>query len=140
MNKNLSPKVFIGLFIFLLIFLVINLFIPFLVKADYDVIGNPLAGVNDTGKEYDYYTKGVDLAEVIGVALGVAIQTVGAIVFAIAVYAGFIWLTANGNEEKITKAKKTLFWAFLGLVVIFGAYSILSFVISNINQAVTVAQ
>ena len=39
------------------------------------------------------------------------------------VYAGFTWMTAGGEEEKIRKAKSTLVTGVVGMTVIFAAYS-----------------
>ena len=43
-----------------------------------------------------------------------AIGILGVIIF---IYAGFLYLTAAGNEEKITRAKNTLLWAVVGIAV-----------------------
>lgn len=44
------------------------------------------------------------------------------------VYAGYMWMTAAGNEEQVAKAKKTIIRSTLGLLVILSAYSITLFV------------
>lgn len=38
------------------------------------------------------------------------------------VYAGFLFVTAQGNEEKLKRAKNALTWAIVGTVVILGAW------------------
>ena len=40
------------------------------------------------------------------------------------IYAGFLFVTAQGNEKKLETAKKTLLWAVVGGVVVIGAYAI----------------
>jgi len=50
-----------------------------------------------------------------------------AIVFAL--YGGFQILTAGGDEEKVKKGKTTLIQAVLGLIVIFLASSIITWII-----------
>lgn len=40
------------------------------------------------------------------------------------VYAGFMWMTAGGNEEQITKAKTTIRNCVIGLVITLSSYSI----------------
>jgi len=42
--------------------------------------------------------------------------------------AGFRWMTSAGNEESITKAKKMMASALIGIVIIFLSYAITSFV------------
>jgi len=34
------------------------------------------------------------------------------------IYSGFLFMTAGGEEEKITKAKKTLIWSLVGLAIL----------------------
>jgi len=62
-----------------------------------------------------------------------AILGVVAIVFLIIViYAGFIWLLAQGDPGKIGKAKLMLTWSVIGVVVMFLSYSIAYFLINSI--------
>lgn len=44
-------------------------------------------------------------------------------------YAGFLWITARGNEETITKAKTILIRAVIGLAIILSAYGIANFIL-----------
>jgi hypothetical protein len=39
-------------------------------------------------------------------------------------YAGFLFVTARGNEEQIKTAKKVFFWAIVGTALILGAWVI----------------
>ena len=43
------------------------------------------------------------------------------------IYGGFLWMTAGGNEENVGKAKKTIYYAVIGMLIIFAAYSITYF-------------
>ena len=56
----------------------------------------------------------------------IGLSFVGIILLVLVLGAGFTWMTAGGDEEKIIKAKKTLVNAFVGLFLIFSAYSIVS--------------
>ncbi|MBI4089835.1 MAG: hypothetical protein HY421_00365 [Candidatus Kerfeldbacteria bacterium] len=61
-----------------------------------------------------------------------------AVVFII--YAGFVWMTAAGNEEKIERAKKIISSAVIGLVIVILAWAIVIFVAgttSNVTRSVT---
>lgn len=53
-----------------------------------------------------------------------ALEFLGIIFIVLTMYAGFLWMTAGGNEEKVTKAKTLLFQAVIGLAIILAAYSI----------------
>ena len=37
------------------------------------------------------------------------------------IYSGFLFVTAQGDEAKITKAKSSLWWAIIGTAVLLGA-------------------
>lgn len=47
---------------------------------------------------------------------------------------GFRWMTAGGNEEKVESAKKTLYAALIGLVIIIAGWGISVYVINNLLQ------
>ena len=40
------------------------------------------------------------------------------------IYAGFLFVSAGGSEEKVRKAKHTLYWAIIGAVILLGAWAI----------------
>lgn len=52
----------------------------------------------------------------------------GIIFFILILYAGFLWMTAGGNEENIGKAKRILTSAGIGLAIVVLAYAITVFV------------
>lgn len=54
----------------------------------------------------------------------VALSFLGTVFLCLIIYAGFLWMTAGGNEENIEKAKKLLSRAVIGLVIILSSYSI----------------
>lgn len=70
-------------------------------------------------------------SRVIQVALGF----LGIIAVIIILYAGFTWMIAGGNEEKVGEAKKMLTAGLIGLVIILSAYALASFVIDQIYNA-----
>jgi integral membrane sensor domain MASE1 len=48
------------------------------------------------------------------------------------IVAGYLYITANGDENKVEKATKTLTFAIVGLVVCFIAVMLVQFVLRNI--------
>lgn len=66
-----------------------------------------------------------------------ALSLVGTIFLILAVYAGILWMTAQGNEEKVTKAKDIVTQAIIGLAITLGAYAITYFVTSKLNSGTT---
>ena len=73
------------------------------------------------------------VARIIRVALGL----LGIVAVALMIYAGFLWMTAGGNESQIESAKKFLINTVIGLAIILSAYAIASFVISKLVGATT---
>ncbi len=71
------------------------------------------------------------VARIIRVALGL----LGIVALGLMIYAGFLWMTAGGNENQIEEAKKTLINTAIGLAIILSAYAIVSFVISKLVDA-----
>lgn len=69
-----------------------------------------------------------NIVEVVAGIINVSLGLLGIVFVALLVYAGFLWMTANGNEDNIAKAKKTIFAAVLGLVLILSAFAITQFV------------
>ena len=61
------------------------------------------------------------------------LAVVGTVFLVLTVIAGIMWMTAAGNEEKISKAKKMIIGASIGLAVVLLAYTITYFVSSSIG-------
>lgn len=71
------------------------------------------------------------VGQVIRIILGLA----GMIFFALTVYAGFLWMTAAGNDEQVSKATDIIKMAVIGLAITLAAYSITYFVVSSIGSS-----
>ncbi len=75
------------------------------------------------------------LSQTIGQYIKVALSLVGTIFIALTVYAGYLWLTASGNEENVTKAKDIIKMATIGLIISVSAFSITTFVVAKIGES-----
>lgn len=75
----------------------------------------------------------VIVARIIDVILGL----LGIVTTILVFYAGFLWLTSAGNEDKIDKAKQTLSAAVLGLVIVMTSYAISRFALSAVYRSST---
>ncbi len=53
----------------------------------------------------------------------------GIIALLLVIYAGWLWMSSAGNEEKITQAKNILRNTLIGLAIIMSAFAIVSFII-----------
>lgn len=65
--------------------------------------------------------------------VNIVLSSLGLITVILIIYGGVVWMTAGGNEEKITKAKKIITSAIIGLVIILLAWSIFIFTITTID-------
>ena len=74
---------------------------------------------------------GVAIAKIIKIVLGF----LGIIFLALMVYAGYMWMTSAGNEEQISKAKKTMAAAIIGVAIVLASYIITTFVINQLLEA-----
>lgn len=66
---------------------------------------------------------------IIGTILTMVIGLIGVIFLILAIYGGFKWMTAAGNEEAVEKAKKTMTDAILGLIIVLAAYALSRFIV-----------
>ena len=92
------------------------------------------AGLATTGG-----TPNTDLATIIGGFIQIALGLLGVILLILTIYAGFLWMTAQGNEEQVQKATGILKNAIIGLVITLAAYSIASFVVNQVTTATNTA-
>ncbi|HLD00005.1 MAG TPA: hypothetical protein VJC11_03530 [Patescibacteria group bacterium] len=56
----------------------------------------------------------------------------GAVALLFFIYGGFLYLVAQGEQERIQRGKQTIVWATLGLVVIFGSYAFLNYLFTGL--------
>ncbi len=65
----------------------------------------------------------------------IALSLVGTIFFLLILYGGFIWFTAAGNNEKVTKARTIIITAILGFIITLLALTISRFIVGVIEGA-----
>lgn len=68
------------------------------------------------------------LSKRIGSIIGLVLSFVGVIFLILMIFAGLTWMTASGNQEKVSKAKDLMINAVIGLVIVMAAYAITAFV------------
>ena len=76
-----------------------------------------------------------NLSIIVGKIIGNILIFLGTIAVVLIVYAGFLWMTAGGNEEQIKKARGLLINAVVGLIIILAAYGIAYFAIKELVGA-----
>ncbi len=106
----------------ILFFIFINLLITAPVFAESVSFPNPI--------------KSTDIKDLVKKILDVVVEFGAIIAVFFLVYAGFLFVKAQGNEGEISKAKTTFFWTIVGGMIVLGAH-VLSRVIENTVQGIT---
>lgn len=121
-SKLINKKVFF--FVFLGFLLIVFLY-PFFVLAQVDAGLEYAAetGLSDTDPR-------IVVARVIRIFMGF----LGIIAIGLIMYAGWLWMTSEGNEEKISQAKAILKNAIIGLIIIVSAFAIVSFILGRLTS------
>jgi hypothetical protein len=81
-------------------------------------------------------TAGGDIVSVLYSLIGYALLIIGAVALGFAIYGGFLFITSGGDSEKTTKARNTLLYAVIGVIVIALSYVILMWAQSFANSGV----
>ncbi|MFZ2804678.1 MAG: pilin [Patescibacteria group bacterium] len=73
-----------------------------------------------------------DLPTIIGRIINIALGFLGIVFLVLLLYAGFEWMTAQGDEAKVKKARSMITQAIIGLIIIVAAFAISNFVLSSL--------
>lgn len=76
-----------------------------------------------------------DLAGTVGTVVKAVLGLTGTIFFLLTVYAGILWMTAQGQEEQVKKATDIIKTCTIGLVITLSAYSITYFVTNRLGKS-----
>jgi len=97
-------------------------------------------GLNEVGQAYGQSgtpTADYDIRLMAARIIRIILELLGIIFLVLIIYAGFKWMMAGGDEEKITSAKKLLTNSVIGLIIIFAAFAIATFVFYQLQYAIT---
>ena len=115
----------------------------FLLLATVFLFHVTLAAEVDTGLTYAEGTglsASQDIRVTIAKIIRIVIGFLGIVAVGLIMYAGWIWMTSEGSEEKIEQAKKILTNAVIGLIIILSAFAIVSFIINSLTGAISGSQ
>jgi len=116
--------------IFFISLLAIMILVPSITLAARTGIGAALGNLEtvnqDTGLEKDLSTS-------LGTVVKTALSLVGTIFLGLMIYAGILWMTAQGNDYKVQKAKDIIIAAIIGVAVTMSAYAITYFVTARLS-------
>ncbi len=110
-------------------FLIVSCFFGTAVMAQNlggDKLGQVVGGVDEISKT------GLEV-RVSGIIAAI-LSMLGTIFLVLTIYAGVLWMTASGDEAKITKAKDIFKASIIGLAIVLSAYTITYFVGSRLGS------
>lgn len=116
--------------ILILIFLVAILVLPYFVFAE--TTGSALQKLKSVGSGGGYAAATeYSFSGILGTVVSAALSLLGVIFIILMLYAGYNWMTASGDEQKIEKAKDTIWRAIIGIIIVVGSYAIWDFILTK---------
>lgn len=75
------------------------------------------------------------IATTVGQIIKTFLSLLGLIFMGYLVYAGFLWMSASGDEEKLRKAKAIIRGSIIGLIIALSGYIITATVVDRLSTA-----
>lgn len=104
------------------------------------IINDTLTGLDETAGSIPAFQNQVSsydnnfLATKTGQIIGIILSFVGVVFLILMIYAGILWMTARGNEQQVSKAKDLLINATIGMIIVFSAYALTTFLGAQLLQ------
>jgi len=95
------------------------------------------SGLDQVGTTAYGTTTPKDIREIVVQIIQVILGLLGIVFVVLMVIAGWTWMMSQGNEEKITKAKQTIFTAAIGLLIVLASFAITWYISNRIIYSVT---
>ncbi|MDO8668554.1 MAG: hypothetical protein Q7K35_05750 [bacterium] len=117
------------------ILIVLSLLIAIFALADFALAEN-FWGDNTNGESFRQ-NAGLaggsgDLRVIIANVIRAVLGFLGILAVCIIIYAGFIWMTAGGEADRVERAKKILINGVIGLILVVASFAIVTFVLNSI--------
>lgn len=90
-------------------------------------------GIDEVGAAIELGNE--DPRTIIAKIINVAMLFLGIIAVIIILGGGFKWMTAAGNDEKVSEAKKLMSAGIIGLVIVLASWGIASFILEQLVTA-----
>lgn len=90
--------------------------------TDADKLQNPLGGGVSTIPQF--------IAKILEIITKIGTP----IIVIMIIYAGFLFVWARGNEEALSRAKKTLMWTLIGAALMLGSWILAQAIVGTVNQ------
>lgn len=90
--------------------------------------------VNDLNQN-DFNDDGTGLSVTVGNIIQAVVGALGLVCVVIIIIGGIQYMTSSGDAGKVKKAKDTILYGIIGLVICVLAFAITTFVINTVNNA-----
>lgn len=119
--------------IFVLLIFVFNINFCFAANLK-DAFGKPLQDA--AGSEGAGYNTGSEatVESMAALIIKTALSFIGVIFLLLAIYGGYTWMSAHGNEQEVEKAKNIIISAIIGLIVVIAAYAASWYIINILGS------
>lgn len=105
------------------------------------VVAEPAYALNaSTGSPSDFVSSSrpnsatnKDLMDIIKLIINVVLGVVGIVAVVMMIMGGISFITSQGDAGKVTKARNTILYGVVGLIVALLAFAIVNFVLTNIK-------
>lgn len=84
---------------------------------------------------YPEYTEEDHPAQIVALIIKIILSFLAIIFVALIIYGGFTWMTATGNQERVTKSKDIILNSIIGIAIVIAAYAISFFVLQQLVNA-----
>ncbi len=74
-----------------------------------------------------------ELSDILQVLINISVLILGlsgSVLLMMVFYGGFLWITAGGSPDRINKGKQVLVGSVIGIFIIFGAYTAVTFLVN----------
>lgn len=105
----------------------------FIQPADASFIDSAKKKFKQTGQTANVGEDEKDLGTMVGKGIKIVLQLVGVILLIFLVYAGFLWMTSRGEEDKIEKARGIIINTIIGAFIVITAYAITALITGTIT-------
>jgi len=123
MRKKLTLLILPAFFILFVVFpvLAVTTTDPNLSVDSVVSLNNPLASAGVTTPQ-----------QLIGKIISAVLGVIGSIALLMFIFGGLVWMTAGGNEKKVSQGRDILMWAAIGLIIIFISYAAVRFLLGEV--------
>ena len=129
MTLNKYKKIIIGL-LFSLLFIGFH---SVLAQGPYNFASSSGLDTTANNAGYSEPLKKLDPNQVAAKTVNTILTFLGVIFMGLMIYGGITWMTAEGSEQKVEKAKQIIVTGIVGMIIVLASYAASYFIISYLS-------